>query len=138
MSQALFDELRIWNRALTANEVKSHYKNIKTIKKGNSVTDAKNFNSNRPAYELPVLTNSKVSISLKSGAFNWTKNQTIPGKWQMGEQKSLTLNCNLKASKKQYKNISLKVDIKGNNLKPVGFNERFNSFVLPVEGLKRS
>ena len=99
---------------------------------------AKHFGANPAPYRTPVMSNAQISISFKNSEHNWMTQKTISGNWLLEQKEQLTLNCELSHQSKKRDQITVDVDLAENQLKPVVFDKKFNSFVARVESPHRS
>ena len=88
---ALFDELRIWNRALTPQEIRAHARTpARFNRKG--LGWQMSFDANGTAGKLgaaPSLKGATVRVSLGK----WRASKQIVGDWPMGEAREVVLHC---------------------------------------------
>jgi hypothetical protein len=88
---ALFDELRIWNRALHYKEIVANAKNPGRLE-GDGLSWRLNFDENAKPGEKNVSPNLD-GATLRLSLNEWSSEQQIQGKWEFGEQKEIVLHC---------------------------------------------
>lgn len=88
---ALFDQVRIWDRALTANEIKAHSSQPETLATQQGLRYAENFDRYSPeAVVAPQWNDVTMRIRLKTEADCWEASQLVQGTWPLWEERPCT------------------------------------------------
>jgi len=88
---ALFDELRIWNRALAPQEIRAHTKTPSQVNpKG--LGWQMSFNGDAAAGEPAAPPNLK-GATVRMSLSKWSASKQIAGDWPMGEARDVVLHC---------------------------------------------
>jgi len=88
---ALFDELRIWNRALSKDEVRDHAKNPGRLSESGLSWRLSLEDDAKPGQDFPGpdLDGATMRLSLDE----WAIDRRVAGKWEFGVTKELVLHC---------------------------------------------
>jgi len=88
---ALFDELRIWNRALRSDEVLAHAKAPDQLDRAGLSWSMSFDDGEKPGQEFPApnLDGASMRLSLNK----WTIDKQVSGRWEFGVAKELVLHC---------------------------------------------
>lgn len=128
-----YDELRIWKKALSANEIKEHYEQPEKSFSSNDLVYENCFEPNNDSVTIPKWTDAKISITLKNKNHSWTNKAEIKGDWNIGEKKKLTLSCNINSVSGPSPDVSIKFNQRDNgNPFPVEFNPEINGYVTHI------
>ena len=128
--KALIDQVRIWNRALNANQIIAHSKKTAVITNKNGLVLNKDFeNVTKFKQENPVWKNALMRIK-----FNGRQKEIkVKGNWTTEQNKHLTLTYNIAPTPK----AKITISSKGKNF-PVRFEPEKNCYSALVKNLKRS
>jgi len=126
--QAVFDDVRVWNRALSAGEIAAIFKTPDNLPTQDGLVHQSNFDE-PPAITQPVWQNAEISLRFKSPSLEGSTQRTITGNWTYPQSESLTLNCDLPGSKKPNEGISIRVTADGNQTVPTAFDPRYGCAV---------
>ena len=88
---ALFDEIRIWDRALSGSAIRAHAKNPDKFGRS-GLSWRMSFDEDakeEQAFAAPDLDGAKVRVSLN----DWAVNEQIAGNWRFGVTKEFVLHC---------------------------------------------
>ena len=126
----LYDQIRLWSRTLTPEEIAAHAANPAEIPSIEGLVFEENYNA-VAAYEKPPLwKDAEVSIRFKAGDREWKTSQAFPGEWKEGEKKSLSLNCDVRENRPPLKDVTVRLlshDI------PVAFEPAVNALVARTD-----
>lgn len=93
---ALFDEVRVWNRALTLQELQAHSEAPGDLVSQNGLQYREGFDRySDEAILIPEWNDVKLSLSLKTAEKTWKELMQVDGVWPLGESKALSLNCDI-------------------------------------------
>jgi len=133
----LYDQVRVWNRALPANEIVQHAKQPAQLTSRDGLVLEKNFDEGRET-SPPAWSNAEMRLRFKGAEKEWQAARRIQGTWKMGERQKLSLSCNLDDAHAPGRTVSVKLSTPDGQAFPVVFSPEFNSYVAEVKGLKRS
>lgn len=137
-AKGVFDQIRIWDRALSKEEVNAHTVEPVELASRNGLKFEENFESSDvPTIIDPVWNDTTLRVSLKNDAHQWRAEKKIPGTWSVGETKQVTLNCNLSPAAVDKIPVSIQVTTAKGREIPVGFDARTNGYVAEVKKVKR-
>ncbi|MEN8726310.1 MAG: LamG domain-containing protein [Lentimonas sp.] len=138
ISTGVFDQIRIWDRALSEDEVKAHTAKPTELSSQKGLILEENFEANEvPAMLDPVWKDATLRVSLKNDDHQWQAEKKIAGEWSVGEKKQVTLNCNLSAAAVDQAPISVQVNAVNGQAYPVEFNAMTNGYVAEVKKVQR-
>lgn len=134
MAPMIMDELRVWNRALSRNELIQHRRNAAEIRNRKGLTYENNFETNTA---VPRVNWDDAKLSIRFGDARYSKyaEQENSGFWKAGESTSVTLNCDLGAKVNPATKVA--VEMKLNDLPAVTYDKKFNCYVARVHNPKR-
>jgi hypothetical protein len=137
-NQGVYDEIRLWNRALSAEEIKAHWQTPEKLSNRAGLVLDNNFDTEKVIVQ-PDWTDTKLRVSLETDSQNWLEEKIIKGSWKPGETKQINLNCNIDSLYDAGRNISITLASPYKNQTfPVVFDPLLNCYVSEVMGLKRS
>jgi len=134
MNPVIMDQLRVWNRPLSRNELIRHTRRPAVISNRNGLTYENDFESGAEV-EHPAWENAKLSVRLKNSKNNWHAEQTLAGKWSVGDNHKVTVNCDLEGKDNPQTKVS--VNMRLNELPAVSYDKEFNCYVARVDRPKR-
>lgn len=126
----IYDQIRLWDRVLTPEEIAAHAANPATMPSKDGLFFEENFDSNPFQPSPQGWNNAEVSIKLKGAELDWSANQVFPGDWKEGEKKSVTVNCNGRENHPPLKDVSVRLI---NKDLPVTFEPAVNAFVTRAD-----
>ena len=136
---ALFDQVRVWDRALTAQELQSHVNAPEQVVARNGLRYAEDFDRySNATLALPVWNDVTMRIRLKTTDKTWEQVQLVGGEWPLWEQKQLTLNCDITNSPAQKNQLAVKVSSAEDTDHPVVFDALYNAYGVEVRKVARS
>ncbi|MBT3292063.1 MAG: LamG domain-containing protein, partial [Victivallales bacterium] len=133
----LYDQVRVWSRALTGKELRAHTLKPGTIKDRSGLVLAQDFDSGGTA-ATPVWRDAKLRIGLTGGGQKWQDELRVAGPWKMGDKKRLGLTCNFADQRAADRKVAIQISTPGGQTFPVGFDATKDCHVADVKGLKRS
>ena len=138
--KALFDQIRIWNRALELEQIKDHAATPASIGNRDGLVFEENFSDKAPLESLPpVWDDAAVKLAFRSELGSWaTAREIIPGAWQSGDKRQFTLNCDIVDDDFTAASVSMTVATPQGQGFPVAFDVRRNCMVANVPKLNRN
>jgi hypothetical protein len=135
-----FDQVRLWNSALTPRQLRSHYTHPEQTTEATGLLFASNFEqSDAPEAVDYLWKNVSTRIQLRTTEGTWEKRSTPIDQWAIGESRSLTLNCALSpeqpASADPDPQIVLHTE--DGQAIPASFNPSLNAYITEIKQLKR-
>lgn len=136
--RALYDQVRIWDRALSHQEIQRHQKQPNHLEDSRGLQYNERFDS-YGAIEVvtPEWNDVIFRMRLKGADDEWQAESRIAGAWQLGEKKQLTLNCDLRAEALPQAALSVKVSTREEGATPVKFDPAYNAYVAEVTRWRR-
>ncbi len=119
LAQGVYDQIRIWDRALTHQEITTHTQQPGNIANRTGLVFEENFDAFNGKFTPPIWTNAEVTVGLKSGSQDWRTKQVIQGQWKEGEPKDVSVTCDVRNTRLPQKDISIRLL---NQDGPVTFN----------------
>ncbi|MGB1128949.1 MAG: LamG domain-containing protein, partial [Haloferula sp.] len=132
---AVFDQIRVWNRALNRHELIGHGRNPAVIPNRNGLTYENKLESDQPVRH-PVWKNAKMALRFSSEGHDWHASHAGPAEWKVGDRQQVTVNCPIPRQPDRRAGIS--VSVKDHPNPPVAFDPEFNCHVAKVGRFKRS
>ncbi len=129
----LYDQIRIWNRPLSLEELKAHANKPETASSREGLVLEEDFDDGK--VDRPGWQDATVRLSLKGDKQTWQTEKRLPGAWEILEEKSFTLNCDLRDTITDA--ISIRLTTPENQSFPVSFDKSLNCLMTTVQGLKR-
>ena len=126
--EAIFDEVRVWNRALTTEEIAAFSKTSEKITTGENLVFEQTF-EDAPVAAHPVFKDAILTLRLKTADSEWYAERSINGDWTFPQNEKVTLRCDLPGSNDPTEGISIKVLASGNQTVPTAFDASFNAFL---------
>lgn len=136
MNPIIMDQLRVWNRPLSRNELIQHTRKPAELKNSTGLTYQNNFD-NGPPVKRPSWKNTKLSIRLKNAKNNWYTEQKFADLWTVQDTKKVTLNCHIVENTAPTSDTKVSVAMKLNKLPAVTYNKEYNCYVALVNRPKR-
>ena len=140
VTSALYDQVRVWNRALTQQEVQAHSKEPGRLSAARGLQYDEDFDSYGAAKVVtPVWNNVTMRVRLKGegAADTWQVEKKVAGAWKIGQKNTLTLNCDLAPEALPKEAVSVQVSTLEEGATPVKFDPEFNCYVAEVTRTKR-
>lgn len=138
ISRGVYDQIRIWNKALPASDIKAAYDTP-----GSRIAeDALKFEEQFDQHSFtPVLTpkwkNTTVTLKLKGAKKTFSQKLSVKEPWSLNETKKITLHCPVDGSQHLNPDISIKVSTKNKDQFDTVFSKQWNSYTSVVKKLKR-
>lgn len=130
-----YDQIRIWDRAVTSQEIAAHASQPTKIDARNGLVFEENFDVYNGKFTPPLWTNAQISVGLKSHAHDWHAQQAVTGEWNEGEHKRVSLTCDVLEGRLPQKDIAVRLL---NQDFPVQFEANNNCHVTRVKNPKRT
>lgn len=135
--KGIYDEVRIWNRALSAEEILAHHENPREIPNREGLGFEENFGV-MSAEDIPHgWANPTFRLALKGAAGNW-ETKAEGAAWALNEARSLILHCPMGASEPAVDKVSGAVTYVSGQSFPINYQPEFGGHVATVEGLERT
>lgn len=131
-----FDEVRIWNRVLTPEDIRKTALRRQPLRDRTGLVFEATFDDKPPPPEKQW-NNITLRMQLKTESGTWEKSLPVSGAWKTGEEKSLTLQAF--ASGEEWPRPDLAVDFKSPDGKdvPVSYDPAVRAYVADVKRFKR-
>lgn len=94
VTPVLFDQLRVWDRALTRNELLQHKRKPGEIRNRKGLTYENNFETKAPLKHTSWK-DAKLSVRFGDSKHSKYGEKKISGEWSAGETQKVTVNCDL-------------------------------------------
>jgi hypothetical protein len=130
--QGIYDDLRIWNRALTPEEIKAVSKNSEKLPPSEDLVFEQTFDDAPPATH-PVFKDAVLSLRLKTADGEWHSERTITGDWTFPQSERISLTCDLPGAPDPQEALSVQVLASGNQTVPTAFDTKFNCFLARAD-----
>ena len=131
--KGIYDQTRIWNRALTAQEIKSHAQRPNDISNRQGIVFEQNYGNE---YQPPTWKDATLRLSLKSGTQPLIAEKQVRGDWTIGEEHRVTLNRDF--VKNEATNVSLNLTTADQKTQPVSFDPSKNCHAIEIDRLPRN
>ena len=136
VTQAIYDEVRVWGRALSAPEIQAHAQDPTQIPDRRELRYQETFDH----YPGPILGGTltewndvTLRIGLQGADGQWQVERHIAGAWRMGELQTLSLPCDFGPSTAATDALSIEVNAPGDAVSRAVFKPKFNAHVAEVE-----
>ena len=126
--EAVFDDVRVWNRALSEQEITAIFRNPDKLPSQGGLVYQSNFDE-PPAITHPVWKDAEISLRFKAGDLDKVADRKISGDWTNPRSESVTMNCNLPGSPKPDEGVSIQVAASGNQTVPTAFDPSYGCIV---------
>ena len=126
--EAVFDDLRIWNRALSTGEIAAISKTSDKLPPSEDLIFEQTFDDTPPVTH-PVFKDAVLSLRLKSSLGEWQAERTIPGDWTYPQSQQLTITADLPQAVPPDNSLTLRVLASGNQTVPTAFDSKFHCFL---------
>jgi hypothetical protein len=130
LAHRLYDQIRLWSRALTPLEIAAHAANPAGIPSIEGLVFEENYNALSVDEKPPLWKDAEVSIRFKTAYREWKTSQAFPGEWNEGERKSVSLNCDVRENRPPLKDVTVR--ILSHDL-PVVFETAVNALVARAD-----
>ena len=135
---AVFDQVRVWNRALTAAELQAHTKQPQRLTQRGGLQYEENFDADGPhGVVTPQWQDVTMRVCVQNAAHRWQAEKQVAGIWSVGDAQQLSLNCNLQVESVEEAPVSIKVSTAKGGSYPVRFDPAYNCYVAEVHKVKR-
>ncbi len=133
-----YDQVRLWNRALSAADIKAHWQAPGALSNRDGLVLDKTFDE-KELQKQADWQDAKLRLSLKAGAHQWQEEKVIKGSWKLGEKKQISVNCNLEDLYETGRNVRGALTYNFENQRfPLVFDLFTNCYLGYITGLKRS
>lgn len=129
LCKALYDQIRMWNRPLNGNEIKSLHKNPSSDAPANGLILNHDFGD---TYKDPVWKNSIIRLGIKTPERNWQTQKVLPDDWKVGETQSITLTENFDTPEVENPSLSLSMKTPKGEEIPLVYTPSFNAYSATV------
>lgn len=136
LQAGLYDQVRIWDRVLSPQEVKAHTKRPDTIANRDGLVCEENFEAG-VSFTKPSLDDATVRMRFQAGERFWEKALQASGQWKVGEKKTLSLICDISETPTYDEAVAVQVTTPAGKVLAAPFDDRFNCWRVRVEKLKR-
>ena len=126
----LYDQIRLWSRALAPQEIAAHAANPAEIPSIEGLVFEDNYNALAADEKPPLWKDAEVSIRFKTADREWKTSQAFPGEWKEGKKKSISLNCDVRENRPPLKDVTVR--ILSHDL-PVAFESAVNALVARTD-----
>ena len=133
----LYDQIRVWSRALPAAEIAAHAKHPSQLTSREGLTFEKTFDEGDPVTP-PVWTDATLSVGLRSQGYDWRAERRFAGTWKADERQHVTLVCNIPGAPVADETVAVQLSTPDNQTFPVAYQQKYGCYVAEVKGLKRS
>ena len=140
VTKALYDQVRVWDRALTQAEVQAHHQQPGHLGDSSGLQFDENFDGyDANSIVTPEWNDVTFRIRLKGETEldTWQAEEQIAGVWALGEKQQVTLNCDLDPDTLPQEALSLTVSTKNDGETPVSFRPETNGYVAEVRKVTR-
>ncbi|MGJ8654831.1 MAG: LamG domain-containing protein [Akkermansiaceae bacterium] len=134
VTPVLLDQLRVWDRALTRNELLQHTRKPGELKNRDGLTYENHFESKTPI-EHTVWKDAKLSVRFGDRKHSKYGEKLVSGEWKVGEKHKVTVNCDLGGKMNPATKVS--VVMKLTDVPPVTYDKEFNCYVARIAQPKR-
>lgn len=139
VAKAVFDELRVWSRALSQEEVKAHAADPEKQPEAGGLQYNETFDRYGAAAVFdPEWSDVIFRVRLDGGGKSWKAERRIEGTWSVGRKERLVLHCDIGGNQEARKAVSLEVSAGDNGSYPVRFDPKYNCMVAEVRKIKRN
>ena len=138
VARGVYDQVLIWDRPLSAAEVKKHAYNAKKMEERKGLVFTEFFKSmERVSDTEAVWKDARLGFSLRSDQGEWVEEQALVAEWKDGDTKTITLNCDLREEAMPASDLGLVVEATHGPRVEATFDESKNCYVAQVDDLKR-
>lgn len=138
LAYGIFDQIRIWDRPLSKDAIKAHYTNPETIADKNGLRYEKTFDTRSDPQPTQYLwKNISTRIQLTTTEDTWEARAPAIDQWDIGQTKSLTLNCNLTPETAPKDQTSVVVRTTDDQQITSVFNTELNCQVAEIKKIER-
>ena len=135
----LYDNVRIWNRALTSKEIAEHAAHPAVLASREGLSFETTFDrADAAPFVPPAWNNARLRLQLKGAAVDCRAEKTVEGPWRANEAKSLSLTCQTAKTALPDNPVTIQVASGADQVFPVTFEAGKQCFVASVAKLKRT
>ena len=137
--KGLYDQVRIWNRALSAEEIKAHSQKPSELlsKEGLNFEEHFDFPIDYVA-QKPIWKDVVLRVRLEGADEQWNATSTTTEALNLGEPKRVTLNCDLGNQAMPHDFLSIDFSsLSDGQETPVLYDPEYHSYVAEVKKVKR-
>lgn len=138
---AVFDQVRVWNRALTAQEIKAHSAQPRQLPAHQGLQYGENFDRySKDSVIAPVWRDITMRMRLKTEGEVWENTQLVSGEWPLWETKTIQLSCDVTQQPVVQPQLEIQVSSNEAVQHPVVYDELYHAYGVRVNNrtLKRS
>lgn len=136
--KAVYDEVRIWGRALSAAEIKAFAKDPTHAGNREALRYEQKFeHAEAPPVLAPSWQDVTLRVRLKSGEREWVRERTIAGEWELNKAEQLSLHCELDPQVAARKAVKVSVSTEKDGLYKVRYDAAYNAQVAEIRKLSR-
>ena len=133
----LYDQVRVWNRALSGAEIRAHAQRPKVLRNSKGLVLNQDFETGIK-FEPTVWNDVTLRLDFTLPGGRRQDEAFISGPWRMGEKKSLHIRCPVESEAQSGKSkLQIGVSTPGGQQFPVQFNDVLGCHVASVKNLKR-
>jgi hypothetical protein len=138
VTAAVYDQLRVWHRALSAAEIKAHAKQPQQLANRRGLQYEENFDAaGAHAVQVPALKDVSLRVRLQNAEHSWQSEKKLAGVWPLGDAQQISLNCNLHADSIEHSALSIQVNTAKQGRYPVRYDAAYNCYVAEIHKVKR-
>lgn len=134
---ALYDQVQIWNRALSAREVEKCSADPATTASKKGLVFAKDFEASSTPVAAPAWDDATLRVSFSDGTRTWEAEKAVPGRWSWQSDHSVTVNCSFDESSAPDRAVSVAVATVGGQAVPVRYEPSMSCMVALAENIER-
>jgi hypothetical protein len=131
--KGIYDQTRIWNRSLTAQQIKQHAQRPHQIRNRQGLVLEHNYGNQ---YQLPAWQDATLRLSLKTGSQPLISEKKIPGLWPLGQEHRVTLTRDFAA--KEATDVTLNLTTADQKTQPVPFDPSKNCHFIEIPKIPRN
>jgi len=130
--EAIFDDVRVWNRALTTEEIAAISKNSEKLPPSEDLVFEQTFDD-APPIAHPAFQDAVLSLRFKSAHGEWFAERTITGDWSHSRSERISLPCEAPGGSDPAAGLSVQVHASGNQTVPTAFDPQFGAFLAKAD-----
>lgn len=130
--KGIYDQTRIWNRSLTATEIKQHAQRPHQIRNRQGLVLEHNYGNQ---YQLPTWKDATLRLSLKTGSEPLIAETRVAGDWPLGQEHRVTLTRDF--GEKDGAGVSLNMTTADRKIQPVTFDPTKNCHFIEIDKIPR-
>lgn len=127
----IMDQLRVWNRALSSQELQQHTKKPTELESREGMTYENQFETGEKISTVS-LRNAKLSIGLGEKKYGKYVEKKIAGEWIEGQEHKLTMNLDLSKAANSDESTKITASMLGSALPAVKYDKEWNCYVARI------